>query len=104
MSVKDEVYFSFQDEAIRKILGKLLEKSKAFLDPDYDLKKTVENDADFLLGATLAQILDHMSWLIYTSKTPEPTGAQLRKLHGRLFSMAPEFKNTIKQMVAIPSS
>jgi hypothetical protein len=30
MSVKDDVYFSFQDEAIRKILSKLLEKAKAF--------------------------------------------------------------------------
>jgi hypothetical protein len=49
----------------------------------------------------LAQILDHMSWLIHTSKTPEPTGEQLRKLHGRLFSMAPDFKNRITQMVGI---
>jgi hypothetical protein len=29
MSVKDDDYFSFQDEAIRKILGKLHEKTKA---------------------------------------------------------------------------
>jgi hypothetical protein len=101
MSVEDDVYFSFQDEAIRKILGKLLEKAKAILSPDYGLKKCVENETDFLLGVTLAQILDHMSWLIHTSKTPEPTGEQLRKLHGRLFSMAPDFKNTITQMVGI---
>jgi hypothetical protein len=40
MSVKDDVYFSFQDEAIRKILSKLLEKAKAFLNPDYGLKKS----------------------------------------------------------------
>jgi hypothetical protein len=89
MSVKDDVYFSFQDEAIRKILSKLLEKAKAFLNPEYGLKKRVENETDFLSGLTLAQILDHMSWLIHISKTPEPTGEQLRKLHGRLFSMAP---------------
>ena len=101
MSMKDDVYFSFQDEAIRKILSKLLEKAKAFLNPDYGLKKCVENETDFLLGVTLAQILDHMGWLIHTSKTPEPTGEQLRKLHGRLFSMAPDFKNTITQMVGI---
>jgi hypothetical protein len=48
MSVKDDVYFSFQDEAIRKILSKLLEKAKAFLNPDYGLKKSVENETDFL--------------------------------------------------------
>ena len=48
MSVKDDVYFSFQDEAIRKILGKLHEKTKAFLNPDYGLKKSVENETDFL--------------------------------------------------------
>jgi hypothetical protein len=101
MSVKDDVYFSFQDEAIRKILGYLNEKTHAFLSPDYGLKNSVENETDFLLGATLAQILDYMSWLIYTSKTPEPTGEQLQKLHGRLFSMAPDFKNTITQMVGI---
>ena len=89
MSVKVDVYFSIQDEAIRKILSRLLQKAKAFLNPDYGLKKSVENETDFLLGATLTQILDHMNWLIYTSKTPEPTGEQLRKLHGRLFSMAP---------------
>jgi hypothetical protein len=101
MSVKDDVYFSFQDEAIREILGKWLEKTKVFLNPDYGLKKSVENETDFLLGAMLAQILDRMSWLVHTSKTPEPTGEQLRKLHGRLFSMAPEFKNTITQIVGI---
>ena len=101
MSVKDDVYFSFQDEAIRRVLSKLLEKAKAFLNPDYSLKKSVENETDFLLGVTLAQILDHMNWLIYTSKTPEPTGEQFRKLHGRLFTMAPDFKNTITQMVGI---
>ena len=101
MSVKDDVYFSFQDEAIRKILGKLLEKAKAILNPDYGLKKCVENETDFLLGVMLAQILDHMNWLIHASKTPEPTGEQLRKLHGRLFSMAPDFKNTIIQMIGI---
>jgi hypothetical protein len=101
MSVEDDVYFSFQDEAIRKILGRLLEKAKAFLNPDYGLKKCVENEKDFLLGVTLAQILDHMGWLIHTSKTPEPTGEQLRKLHGRLFSMAPDFKNTITRMIGI---
>src|SRR5918999_4810019 len=99
MSVKDDFYFSFQDQAIRKTLDKLPEKTKAFLNPDYDLKKIIENETDFLLGVTLAQILDHMSWLIYTNKTPEPTGEQLRKLHDRLFSMAPDFKNTITQMV-----
>jgi hypothetical protein len=62
MSVKDDVYFSFQDEAIRKILSKLLEKAKAFLNPDYSLKKSIKNETDFLLGVTLAQILDHMNW------------------------------------------
>ena len=95
------MYILVSDEAIRKILGKLLEKAKAILNPDYGLKKCVENETDFLLGVMLAQILDHMSWLIRTSKTPEPTGEQLRKLHGRLFSMAPDFKNTITQMVGI---
>jgi hypothetical protein len=101
MSVSDDVYFSFQDEAIRKTLGKLGEKTKAFLNPDYDLKKTVKNDTDFILGATLAQIVDHMSWLMYASKTPEPTGEQLQKLNRRLFSMAPEFKNTIIKTVGM---
>ena len=101
MSVKDDAYFSFQDEAIRRVLSKLLEKAKVFLNPDYGLKKSVENERDFLLGVTLAQILDRMNWLIYTSKTPEPTGEQFRKLHGRLFTMAPDFKNTITQMVGI---
>jgi hypothetical protein len=59
--MKDDVYFSFQDEAIRKILSKLLKKAKAFFNPDYGLKKSVENETDFLLGVTLAQILDHIS-------------------------------------------
>jgi hypothetical protein len=99
MSVEDDVYFSFQDEAIRKILDKLPEKTKAFLNPDYDLKKTIENNTDFLLGVTLTQILDHISWLIYTNKTPKPTGEQLRKLNSRLFSMAPEFKKTITKIL-----
>ncbi|MDQ3977285.1 MAG: hypothetical protein M3264_12240 [Thermoproteota archaeon] len=99
MSVKDDVYFSFLNEEIRKILSKLLEKAKALLNPDYGLKKSVEGETDFLLGVTMAQILDHMSWLIHTLQSQR--GEQLQKLHGRLFSMAPEFKNTIIQMVGI---
>jgi hypothetical protein len=47
MSVKDDVYFSFQDGAIRTILSKLLEKTKAFLNPDYGLKKSVEKQIFF---------------------------------------------------------
>jgi hypothetical protein len=30
MSVRDDVYFSFQDEAIRKTLGRLIEKTEVF--------------------------------------------------------------------------
>lgn len=101
MSVSDDVYFRFQDEAIRKTLEQLLEKTKAFLNPDYDLKKTVENDSDFLLGATFAEIIDHMNWLIYGSRTPKPTGEQLRKLNRRLFSMAPEFEDSIIKTVGM---
>jgi hypothetical protein len=78
MSVRDDVYFSFQDEAIRKTLGRLIEKTKVFLNPEYDLKKTVENDADFLLGATFSEIIDHMNWLIYGSKTAEPSKEQFK--------------------------
>jgi hypothetical protein len=63
-----------QDDAIRETLAKLDKKTKVFLNPEYDLKKTVEveveNDADFLLGATFSEIIDHMNWLIYGSKTP----------------------------------
>ncbi|MDQ4013097.1 MAG: hypothetical protein M3146_05150 [Thermoproteota archaeon] len=101
MSVSDDVYFSFQDEALSKTIGQLLEETKVFLNPDYDLKKTVENDTDFLLGATFSEIIDHMNWLIYGSKTPKPKQEQLQKLNRRLFSMAPEFKNTIIKTVGM---
>jgi hypothetical protein len=60
----DEVQFGVKEPK------QALEKTKVFLNPEYDLKKTVENDADFLLGATFSEIIDHMNWLIYGSKTP----------------------------------
>jgi hypothetical protein len=101
MAVEDNVYLNFQDEAIRETLAKLDKKTKVFLNPEYDLKKTVENDADFLLGATFSEIIDHMNWLIYGSKTPKPTHDQLQKLNRRLFTMAPELKATIIKMVGL---
>ncbi len=50
-----------QDDAIRETLAKLDKKTKVFLNPEYDLKKTVEvevENADFLLGATFSEIID----------------------------------------------
>jgi hypothetical protein len=80
----------------------LNEKTKVFLNPDYDLKKTVESDVDFLLGATCAEIIDHLNWLIiYGSKTPKPSKEQLEKLNRRLLSMAAELKDSIIKMTGI---
>jgi hypothetical protein len=62
MAIEDDIYINFQDDAIRETLAKLDKKTKVFLNPEYDLKKTVEveveNDADFLLGATFSEIID----------------------------------------------
>jgi hypothetical protein len=61
MAIEDDIYINFQDDAIRETLAKLDKKTKVFLNPEYDLKKTVEvevENADFLLGATFSEIID----------------------------------------------
>jgi hypothetical protein len=63
MSESDEYYFKILDEVMQNTLNTLPNIADVFLNPNYDLKETVENDTDFLLGAVLSQIINRISYL-----------------------------------------
>lgn len=101
MSENDEFYFGIQDEAIDATLKLIPYFNVAFRSPLIDLKKTVDNDVDFLLGAVFGQIIGHVSCLYITRKVLKPSSVQEVKLNQRLFSKAPEFKAKIKEVVGV---
>ena len=75
--------------------------NSVFRNPLYDLKLTVENDVDFLLGAVFGQIIGNVTNLYVIRNVPRPSPMQLDKLNQRLFSKAPEFKAKIKEVLGI---
>jgi hypothetical protein len=75
--------------------------TEVFRNPLFDLKKTVDNDVDFLLGAIFGQILGHVSTLYITRKVLKPSPIQEVKLSQRLFLRAPEFKAKIKEVLGV---
>jgi hypothetical protein len=68
MSENDEFYFGIQDEAIDATLKIIPYINVVLRNPLFDLKKTVDNDVDFLLGAIFGQIVGHVSTLYITRR------------------------------------
>ena len=101
MSENDEFYFGIQDESINATLKIIPNMNDVFRNPLYDLKMTVENDVDFLLGAVFGQITGNVSNLYVLRKVPRPSPIQEVKLNQRLFSKAPEFKAKIKEVLGV---
>ena len=99
MSESDEFYFKVLDEAIQDTLDTLPAIAKVFINPEYDLKETVENDTDFLLGAVLSQIIQTISRLYVLRNVSGPSEDQCIKINHRLFSKAPEIRSRIFQIL-----
>ena len=76
---------------------------QVFQDPLYDLKKTVTNNLDFLLGAFFAQVL--LFYSVYCSnKDIQPTIEESSRFNYELFSKAEEYKIMIRELMIIDNT
>jgi hypothetical protein len=70
---REEILRSLFTNAIEDTIETLPYTIQVFQDPLYDLKKTVINDLDFLLGAFFAQVLLFYSVYCSNNKDIKPT-------------------------------
>ena len=76
---------------------------QVFQDPLHDLKKSLTNDLDFLLGAFFAQVI--LFYSVYCSnKDIQPTIEESSRFNYELFSKAEEYKIMIRELMIIDNS
>ena len=96
-----------REEILRNLFTKATEDTietlpytvQIFQDPFYNIKKTVTNDLDFLLGAFFAQVLLFYSVYCSNNKDLKPTIEESQQFHYELFSKAEEYKNIIRELM-----
>jgi hypothetical protein len=100
-----------REEILRLLFTKAIEDTietlpytiQVFQDPICDLKKSVTNDLDFLLGALFAQVL--LFYSVYCSnKDIKPTIEESQKFNYELFSKAEEYKSMIKELMVMDNT
>ena len=100
---REEILRSLFTKATEDTIETLPYTIQVFQDPLYDLKKTVTNDLDFLLGAFFAQVL--LFYSVYCSnKDIKPTVEESSCLNYELFSKAEEYKNMIGELMVIDNT
>lgn len=96
---REKILRSLFTNAIEDTIETLPYTIQVFQDPLYDLKKTVTNDLDFLLGAFFAQVLLFYSVYCSNNKDLKPTIEESQQFHYELFSKAGEYKNIIRELM-----
>ena len=100
-----------REEILRNLFTKATEDTietlpytiQIFQDPLYNIKKTVTNDLDFLLGAFFAQVL--LFYSVYCSnKDIQPTIEESQQFNYELFSKAEEYQNMIRELMIIDNT
>ena len=100
-----------REEILRNLFTKATEDTietlpytiQVFQDPLYDLKKSLTNDLDFLLGAFFAQVI--LFYSVYCSnKDIQPTIEESSRFNYELFSKAEEYKIMIRELMIIDNS
>ena len=100
---REEILRSLFTKATEDTIETLPYTIQVFQDPLYDLKKTVTNDLDFLLGAFFAQVL--LFYSVYCSnKDIKPTVEESSCLNYELFSKAEEYKNMIGKLMVFDNT
>lgn len=80
--------------------GRLSYMKQVFLNPNYDMNKTVENELDFLLGAVLGTIV--VTNTIYLmNREIKPTNDETIWINTYLFSRAGELKELIRKLLEV---
>ncbi len=100
-----------REEILRNLFTKATEDTietlpytiQVFQDPLYDLKKSLTNDLDFLLGAFFAQVI--LFYSVYCSnKDIQPTIEESSLFNYELFSKAEEYKIMIRELMIIDNT
>ena len=100
-----------REEILRNLFTKATEDTietlpytiQVFQNPINDIKKTVTNDLDFLLGAFFAQVL--LFYSVYCSnKDIQPTIEESEQFNYELFSKAEEYQNMIRELMIIDNN
>ena len=100
---REEILRSLFTNAIEDTIETLPYTIQVFQDPLSDLKKTVTNDLDFLLGAFFAQVI--LFYSVYCSnKDIQPTIEESSRFNYELFSKAEEYKIMIRELMIIDNT
>ena len=100
---REEILQNLFTKAIEDTLETLPYTIQVFQDPSYNLKKSIDNDLDFLLGAFFAQVL--LFYSVYCSnKDIKPTIEESSQFNYELFLKAEEYKTMIRGLMAIDSN
>ena len=100
-----------REEILRNLFTKATEDTietlpytiQVFQNPINNIKKTVTNDLDFLLGAFFAQVL--LFYSVYCSnKDIQPTMEESEQFNYELFSKAEEYQNMIRELMIIDNN
>jgi len=100
-----------REEILRNLFTKATEDTietlpytiQVFQDPLYDLKKSLTNELDFLLGAFFAQVI--LFYSVYCSnKDIQPTIEESSRFNYELFSKAEEYKIMIRELMIIDNT
>lgn len=100
-----------REEILRNLFTKATEDTietlpytiQVFQNPINNIKKTVTNDLDFLLGAFFAQVL--LFYSVYCSnKDIQPTIEESEQFNYELFSKAEEYQNMIRELMIIDNT
>jgi hypothetical protein len=97
---REEILQNLFTKAIEDTIETLPYTIQVFQDPSYNLKKSIDNDLDFLLGAFFGQVL--LFYSVYCSnKDIKPTIEESSQFNYVLFSKAEEYKDMIKGLMVI---
>ena len=96
---REEILRSLFTKAIEDTIETLPYTIQVFQDPLNNLKKTLTNDLDFLLGAFFAQVLLFYSVYCSNRKDINPTIEESQQFNYELFSKAEEYKTMINKLM-----
>jgi hypothetical protein len=100
MSYREYLMAQQFSRAVNEIVEQLPYMATVFQNPLFDLKKAVEHDLDFLLGAFLASVLER--YTIYClQRSIKPTNEEALKFNYNLFSRALEYKEMIRKQLEL---
>jgi hypothetical protein len=100
---REEILRSLFTKAIEDTIETLPYTIQVFQNPINNIKKTVTNDLDFLLGAFFAQVL--LFYSVYCSnKDIKPTIEESQQFNYELFLKAEEYQNMIRELMIIDNT